>query len=109
VLVPSILENHVLPTRDFLYQVHERTIKTAFIDYAMYRPYLFAWLPTKIIKKTFENTTQHASLPMSTYMKQQYRSPFLALNMHRRDVSVATAMVYSDTPAIYSGCTSAQF
>jgi hypothetical protein len=108
VLVPSVLENHVLPSRDFLYQVHERTIQPATIDFASYRPY-FAWLPTDIIKKTFENTTQHASLPMSTYMKRQYRSPFPALNVHRRDESVATDTVYSDMPAIDSGCTSAQF
>jgi hypothetical protein len=43
---------------------------------------------------------------MSTYMKRQYRSPFPALNVHSGDESVTT---YSDTPAVHSGCVSAQF
>jgi hypothetical protein len=98
-ITPTILENHVLPTRDLMYEIHEREIKPATIDYQRLRPY-FAWLPTEIIKKTFENTTQHASMPMSTYMKRRYKSPFPALNVHRRDESVATDTVYSDTPAM---------
>jgi hypothetical protein len=70
---------------------------------------LIAWLPTKIIQKTFENTTQHASLPMSTYMKRHYKLPFPAFNVKQRDKAVATDTVYSDTPAIDCGHTSAQF
>jgi hypothetical protein len=46
---------------------------------------------------------------MSTYMKRHYRSPFPVLNVHRHDESVATDNVYSDTPAVDSRCTSAQF
>jgi hypothetical protein len=46
---------------------------------------------------------------MSTYMKWQYKLPFPAFNVHRRDEAVATDTVYSDTPAIDCGHTSAQF
>ena len=46
---------------------------------------------------------------MSTLLKKHYKSPFPALNVHRRDEAVATDTVYSDTPAIDDGSTSAQF
>ena len=42
-------------------------------------------------------------------MKKRYRSPFPACNVHRRSEPVATDTVYSDTPAIDSGETAAQF
>ena len=42
------------------------------------------------------------------HMKNTYRSPFPALNVHRRHEAVATDTVYSDEPAIDSGCTAAQ-
>ena len=37
-----------------------------------------------------------------------YRSPFPALNVHRRHEAVATDTVYSDVPAVDNGCTAAQ-
>jgi len=46
---------------------------------------------------------------MSTYLQHHYRSPFPALNIHRRKEAVATDTIYSDTPAIASGATQAQF
>jgi len=46
---------------------------------------------------------------MSTYLQHHYRSPFPALNVHRRKEAVATDTIYSDTPAIASGATQAQF
>jgi hypothetical protein len=91
-----------------MYEIHKREIKPAAIDYQRLRPY-FAWLPMGIIKKSFENTMQYASMPMSTYMKRHYKSPFPALNVHRRNESVTTDTVYSDTPAVNSGAKSAQF
>ena len=42
-------------------------------------------------------------------MKKCYKSPFPACNVHRRSEPVATDTVYSDTPAIDSGVTAAQF
>ena len=46
---------------------------------------------------------------MSTHLQKHYKSPFPAANVHRRDEPIATDIVYSDTPAIDSSDTSAQF
>jgi hypothetical protein len=46
---------------------------------------------------------------MGTYLKKRYKSPFPACNVHHRSEPVATDTVYSDTPAIDSGVTAAQF
>ena len=69
----------------------------------------FAWLPLDIIEHTLEKTTQFYRMPMGTHLKKQYKAPFPANNVHRRSESVATDQVYSDTPAIDGGETSAQF
>jgi hypothetical protein len=45
---------------------------------------------------------------MSTILKKQYKSPNPALNVRPRDEPVATDTIYSDTPAIDCGVTSAQ-
>ena len=45
---------------------------------------------------------------MSDTLKKAYRSPFPAMNVHRRNEPVATDTVFSDTPAIDNGATSAQ-
>jgi len=76
-------------------------------DYEALRP-MFGWLPTDTIKRTFAVTTQFARIPMSTILKKHYKSPFPALNVHRREEPIATDTVYSDTPAIDDGSTSAQ-
>jgi hypothetical protein len=76
-------------------------------DYRQLHPRL-GWLPIDAIKKTFEHTTQLAHMPMSTILKKRYKSPNPALNVHPRDEPVATDTMYSDTPAIDCGITSAQ-
>ena len=45
---------------------------------------------------------------MSTRLLKHYKSPFPACNVHRRNEPIATDTVYSDTPAIDSGCKCAQ-
>ena len=62
-----------------------------------------------MIKKTYEMTTQYARIPMSTILRKRYLSPNPALNVFRRSESVATDTIFSDTPAVDSGVTSAQF
>ena len=84
------------------------TVKAKEPDYSNQRP-LFAWLPTDVVKKTYELTTQYARIPMSTTLRKRYLSPNPALNVFRRSESVATDTVFSDTPAVDSGITSAQF
>jgi hypothetical protein len=45
---------------------------------------------------------------MSTILNKQYKSPNPALNMHPHDEPVATDTIYSYTPVIDCGITSAQ-
>ena len=78
------------------------------IDADALRPQ-FAWLPVETIRRTFDATTQYYRMPASTYLKKAYKSPFPALNIHRRGEPLGTDTVYADTPAIASGATSAQF
>jgi hemerythrin superfamily protein len=76
-------------------------------DYGQLCPHL-GWLSIDAIKKMFERTTQLARMPMSTILKKRYKSPNPALNMRPSDEPVATDTIYSDTPAINCGITSAQ-
>ena len=101
------LEDHLIPTEEILYQCHEREVIPKEPNYEKPRPY-FGWLPINIIKRTFENTTQLARMLMSTILQKRYKLPFPALNVHRRNEPIATDTVYSDTPAIDCGYTSAQ-
>jgi hypothetical protein len=82
-------------------------VMTSEPDYGQLCPHL-GWLPIDAIKKTFECTTQLACMPMSTILKKQYKSLNPALNVRPRDKPVATNTIYSDTPAIDCGITSAQ-
>ena len=68
----------------------------------------FVWMPSDTIKRTFSVTTQYMRLPESSHLKKHYKSPYTDLNIHRRNKDVATDTIYSDTPAIDSGATSAQ-
>ena len=76
-------------------------------DYETMRP-LFGWLPTDVIKETFARTTQMARMPMSDWLRNFFRSPYPAMNVHRRNEPVATDTFYSDVPAVDDGSTSAQ-
>jgi hypothetical protein len=71
-------------------------------DYDALRP-RFAWLPTDIIKKTFELTTQYARMPLNTVLCKRFKSPNPAVNVRRRDEPVATDAIQSDVPAIDGG------
>ena len=41
-------------------------------------------------------------------LRKTYKSPFPALNVHRRNEAVATDTVYADVPAVDNGSTIAQ-
>ena len=83
-----------------------RDIKKHRPDYAQLRP-LFGWLDTLTVQKTFESSTQYGRLPVGTTLKRMYKSANPALNVHRRSEPVATDIVYSSTPAVDNGATSA--
>jgi hypothetical protein len=106
-ITDSILDNHIIPDLPWLYQALEHQIQAQEQDFTALRPN-FAWLPEDTIKRTFACTTQYARMPMSTVLKKHYKSPFPAMNVHRRDEALATDTVYSDTPAVDSGVTIAQ-
>jgi hypothetical protein len=57
-----------------------RKILEAPRDYDALRPH-FAWLPTDIIKKTFEVTTQYAQMPLNTILRKCFKSPNPAVNV----------------------------
>jgi len=71
-------------------------------DFDALKPY-FGYLPTDIIAKTYGTTTQFAKTSLSTVLKCNFKSPFPALNVHRRNEPVATDTVYSNTAAIDNG------
>jgi hypothetical protein len=106
-ITDSILDNHIIPDLPWLYRAHEHQIIENQQDFAQLRPN-FAWLPENVVKETFKNTTQYARMPMSTVLKKHYKSPFPALNVHRREEALATDTVYSNVPAVDSGVTIAQ-
>ena len=77
-------------------------------DYEALRPF-FLHTTADVIKRTFLATTQYARTAMGgLHLKKTYRSPFPALNVHRRHEPVATDTVYADEPAIDNGCMAAQ-
>ena len=87
-------------------QLHDRQARTP--DYKRLRPF-FLHATADVVKRTFEATTQYArSVSSGKLMKKIFRSPFPALNVHRRREAVATDTVYSDTPAIDNGSEAAQ-
>ena len=86
-----------------------REAKPKPVDYKKYIPY-FLHSSTDMIEKTFNATTQYGrSGWIDGTITQTMKAPFPALNVRRRHESVATDTVYSDTAAIDSGVTSAQF
>ena len=90
-----------------VYRLNAREISSREPDYKSFIPN-FAWCSVDIIKKTFAATTQYARMPMSTHLTKHFKSPFPALNVQRRQKSVAIDTVYVDVPTIDSGFTQAQ-
>lgn len=104
----SAIEQAIIKDLPSLYQMYERVIKPRAIDFQKYAQH-FIFVPPDIIKRTFEGTTQFYRQSPNPSMKKTYRTPFPACNVQRRSEAVATDTVYSDTPAIDSGITAAQF
>jgi hypothetical protein len=102
------LEDHLLPTDGLYYQAHERQVKHKEPNYEELKP-KFGWLSADVIKKTYDATTQYARIPLSTLLTKHFKSPHPALNVPRRQEPLATDTIFSDTPAVDSGVTKAQF
>lgn len=78
-----------------------------FPNFEKLRP-LFAFQPTNIIQKTFENTTQLARLSEGTVLKKHYKSPNPALNVERRKEAIATDTIFANVKALNLGVNEAQ-
>ena len=61
-----------------------------------------------MINKTILSATQYSGTLISTILNKNFKSPFPALNVSMRNEPVSTLTVYSDTPAVDDGSTSAQ-
>ena len=103
----TVPEDYLLPT-DVPYEVFASRIRDKPPDYEALRP-KFGFVPASTVKRTFDCTTRFGRIPMSTHLQKTYRSPYPAMNVQRRNEPLATDTVYADTPAVDSGCTSAQF
>ena len=106
-MADSILENSVITDIPCMVEICEREVNPRPVDCESFQRN-FCWLPTNVIKQTFENTNQWHKMPMCTHLLKSYKAPHPACNVHRRNEPVASDEVFSDTPAIDGGETSAQ-
>jgi hypothetical protein len=90
----------------FLSPVVPKSISKRNPDDEALRPF-FGWLFASIIQKDFEHTTQYAHIPCGILIKRTFKSPNPALNVTRRNESVACDIVYADTTAVFDGSSSA--
>ena len=69
---------------------------------------LFAWIPSNLIKKTYDLAIQYVCIHMSSILKKRYKSPNLVLNVHCCNKPVSIDTIYSDIPAVECGVKRAQ-
>jgi hypothetical protein len=69
-------------------------------NYEQYRPY-FLHVPVEKIRKTFKNTTQHAtSIVSGPKIHQTIQSPYPAYNVRQRNEPVVTDTIFAEVPAV---------
>ena len=59
------------------------------LDYDRMRIYI-GHVPAVIVRRTSKHTTQNGTLPPSTHLQRQFKSPNPGLNLHRRNEADAT-------------------
>ena len=69
---------------------------------------IFNWLPTSMIKKTFQLYIQNSCTPTSSFLRKTHRSPFPTLAESLQFKPVATNIIYCNEPAERDGSTWAQ-
>ena len=93
---------HTITT--YLHESH-----TAEPDWKSLRPY-FGWQSEQVIQNTYKVTSRFGgTVPHHDYLKKHFKSRNPVFNIPRRNESVATDTIFSDTPAVYDGSTMAQF
>ena len=107
-VVDYILMNHNYTSSEHPTQCNATSVQQKSVNYDALKPF-FLNATSYVIKKTFEATTQYARTAMTgMQLKNTFKSPFPALNVHRRNEPVATDSIYADVPAIDNGATIAQ-
>ena len=76
------------------------------INYERMRKYL-GNVPTDIVRRTFNHTTQNGTLPSSSYLQRQFNSLNPTLNLHRQNEDDATDQTFAKVPAMDGGETTA--
>ena len=64
-------------------------------------------MPADTVRRTFKHTTQISTLPPSSHLQQQFKSPNPALNLHYRNEADAIDQIFTKVPAMDGGETSA--
>ena len=78
-------------------------------DWKSLRPY-FGWQSEQVIQNTYKvKSRSGGTIPHHDYLKKHFKSRNPVFNIPRRNESVATDTIFSDTPAINDGSTMAQF
>ena len=75
-------------------------------DWERMRKYV-GYVPAKVVRNTYKYYTQHGVLPPSSHLQKRFKSPNPLLNLQRRNKADATDQIFSDTPAMDGGETSA--
>ena len=107
----AVFHHHLASTttvNEHQIQCNNKSIAKKHPNYEALRPF-FINASAKVIKRTFEATTQFArKVTNGLQLRRTFRSPFPALNVARRNEPVATDSVFADVPAIDDGSTIAQ-
>ena len=64
-------------------------------------------VPAEMVRNMFKHTTQIGTLPPSSHLQRQFKSPNPALNLHRQIEADATDQIFAKVPAMDAGETSA--
>ena len=80
-------EHNLLPYKHV--KISECGVQPKERGYYSLRP-LFGLLPADFIKQTFLNTTQYVHMPMSSLLKNNYKSSFPEINVYSSDKTVST-------------------
>ena len=75
-------------------------------DWERMRNY-FGNVPADMVCNTFKHTTQIGTLPPSSHLQRQFKSPNSALNLHCRNEADAKDQIFAKTSAMDGGETSA--
>ena len=98
-----------LPPGEPITHAHLHDSNPAEEDWKSLRPY-FGWQSEQVIKDTYQVTSRFGgTIPQHDYLKKHFKSRNPVFNIPRRNESVATDTIFSDTPAINDGSTMAQF